>query len=163
MKNFKLTIVFLMLSTIVFAQKSPRKQVNGTIGHVSVEIDFGAPSVKERAIWGTLVPYNKVWRAGANENTTISFDEKVTINNKTIYAGKYGFFIIPKKDSEWTIVLSNENDAWGSNSYNENDDILRLEVTPQNVDENQEELNYIVNNDGITVAWEKVRLLIPIQ
>jgi hypothetical protein len=163
MKNFKLTIILLMLTTIVFAQKSPRKQVNGTIGHVSVDIDFGAPSVRERVIWGELVPYNQVWRAGANENTTISFDEEVTIKNKAIYAGKYGFFIIPKQDSDWIIILSSENDAWGSNSYNENEDVLRMNVTPQIVEENQEELNYSINNEGIEIAWEKVRLFIPIK
>lgn len=163
MKSLKLTLVLLLLTTIVFAQKSPRKQVNGTIGHVTVDIDYGAPSVRERVIWGELVPYNQVWRAGANENTAISFDEKVTVKNKSIYAGKYGFFIIPKEDSDWTIILSSENDAWGSNSYNENEDVVRLSVTPQFVNENQEELTYSVNNDGIVVAWEKVRLLIPIQ
>ncbi|MBI9042656.1 DUF2911 domain-containing protein [Lutibacter sp.] len=163
MKSLKLTLVLLLLTTIVFAQKSPRKQVNGTIGHVTVDIDYGAPSVRERVIWGELVPYNQVWRAGANENTTISFDEEVTVKNKSIYAGKYGFFIIPKEDSDWTIILSSENDAWGSNSYNENEDVVRLSVTPQFINENQEELTYSVNNDGIVVAWEKVRLLIPIQ
>lgn len=163
MKKIKITIILVLLTTVIFAQKSPRKQVNGTIGHVSVDIDFGAPSVRERSIWGELVPYNKIWRAGANENTTISFDEKVIIDTKTILPGKYGFFIIPNENKDWTLILSSENDAWGSNSYNENDDIIRLEVTPQFVDENQEELSYELTNDGIAIAWEKVRLLIPVK
>ncbi len=163
MKNFKLTLVLVLLTTVIFAQKSPRKQVNGTIGHVNVDIDFGAPSVKERAIWGALVPYNKVWRAGANENTTISFDEKVTIQDKTVFPGKYGFFIIPNDAKDWILILSSENDAWGSNSYNENDDVVRIAVTPQFVEENQEELSYNVTSEGIEIAWEKVRLLIPIK
>ncbi len=163
MKNLKLTIVLILLTTVVFAQKSPRKQVNGTIGHVTVDIDYGAPSVRDRAIWGELVKYNEVWRAGANENTTISFDEKVTIGEKTIYAGTYGFFIIPSDSKDWTVILSSENDAWGSNSYSEKDDVLRLQVKPELVDENQEELNYSVNNEGIVIAWEKVKLLIPVK
>lgn len=163
MKKFKLSIILILLTTIVFAQKSPRKHVSGTIEHVGVEIDFGAPSVRERTIWGELVKYNQVWRAGANENTTIAFDEKVTINNKTIFPGKYGFFIIPNESNDWIIILSNENDAWGANSYNENDDAVRLQVSPTFVEENQEELSYSITNEGISVAWEKVRLLIPIK
>lgn len=163
MKKIKLTFILILLTTIVFAQKSPRKQVNGTIGHVTVDIDYGAPSVRERNIWGELVKYNQVWRAGANENTTFTFDEEVTIKDKSIYAGKYGFFIIPNENSDWTIILSSENDAWGSNSYTEKDDVVRLAVTPQFVDEIQEELTYTINNEGITVSWEKVRLAIPIK
>jgi len=163
MKKLKLTVAILLLSTVVFAQKSPRKQISGTIGHVSVDIDYGAPSVRDRVIWGELVKYNEVWRAGANENTTISFDEKVTISGKTIYAGKYGFFIIPNDSKDWTLILSSENDAWGSNSYSEMDDVLRLHVKPELVDENQEELSYSLTKDGITIAWEKVRLFIPVK
>lgn len=163
MKNLKLTIALILLTTVVFAQKSPRKQVNGTIGHVMVDIDYGAPSVRDRVIWGVLVKYNEVWRAGANENTAISFDEKVTIGEKTIYPGTYGFFIIPSDSKDWTVILSSENDAWGSNSYNENEDVLRLHVKPEFLDENQEELSYSINNEGIVIAWEKVKLLIPVK
>ena len=75
----------------------------------------------------------------------------------------YGFFIIPSDSKDWTVILSSENDAWGSNSYSEKDDVLRLQVKPELVDENQEELNYSVNNEGIVIAWEKVKLLIPVK
>jgi len=67
----------------------------GNIGAVAVEVDYGAPSVRDRAVWGELVPYGKVWRAGANENTTISFDKDVTVGGQKVPAGKYGLFLIP--------------------------------------------------------------------
>ena len=113
MKTFKLTLVLLLIATVTFAQKSPRKQVNGKIGETTVDVDYGAPSVRDRVIWGELVPYGKVWRAGANENTTISFDKDVTVGKNSVPAGKYGLFIIHKKDGAWTVIFSKKNDAWG--------------------------------------------------
>ena len=163
MKKFKLTLVLLLVATITFAQKSPRKQATGNIGDVAVIVDYGAPSVKERTIWGELVPYNKVWRSGANENTTISFDKDVTIAETTVPAGKYGFFMIPSENDAWEVILSKKNDAWGSKGYSEENDQLRLKVSPNAVDENTELLTFMVTNTGVKFAWEKVTIEIPIN
>ena len=130
MKTIKLTLVLLLIATVTFAQKSPRKQANGKIGTVAVEVDYGAPSVRDRVIWGELVPYGKIWRAGANENTTISFDSDVTIGKNSVPAGKYGLFIIPKKEGTWILVLSKKNDSWGSNKYSKDNDLLRMNIKP---------------------------------
>jgi hypothetical protein len=106
-----------------------------------VTIDYGRPGVKGRKIWGGLVPYgmnpgnqyskNKPfpWRAGANENTTIEFNKNVLIEGKPLPAGKYGIHMIPG-EKEWTIIFSKKNDAWGSFSYDQADDALRVTVTP---------------------------------
>ena len=163
MNKFKLTLVLLLIATITFAQKSPRKQATGNIGGVAVIVDYGAPSVKERTIWGDLVPYNKVWRAGANENTTVSFDKDVTIKNATVPAGKYGLFIIPSEEGEWDVIFSKKNDAWGSNGYSEENDQLRLKVAPNSVAENTELLTFMVTATGIKFAWEKATIEIPIN
>ncbi len=163
MKKLKFTFVLLMIATVTFAQESPRKQATGKAGTATVNIDYGSPSVKGRTIWGELVPYGKVWRAGANENTTFSFDKDVKIGENTVKAGKYGFFIIPNENNEWTMILNSKNDAWGSNGYNKDLDVLRLNVKPNYTDNNQEALDYAVGEKEIIIKWAKVNIVIPIQ
>jgi len=163
MKKLKFTFVLLLIATVTFAQESPRKHATGKAGTATVDIDYGSPSVKGRTIWGELVPYGKVWRAGANENTTFSFDNDVKIGKNTVKAGKYGFFIIPNENNEWTIILNSKNDAWGSNGYNKDLDVLRLNVKPNYTDNNQEALDYAVGEKEIIIKWAKVNLVIPIQ
>ena len=163
MRIFSLVLVLVMTASISCAQKSPRKQVEGSIGDVSVSIDYGAPSVKGRKIWGGLEKYDVVWRAGANENTTVAFDSDVKVAGESLPAGKYGFFIIPKESGDWVVIFSKKNDAWGAYSYSEEEDALRVELTPEMVEENQEELMYAVGSDGILFGWEKARLNIPVE
>src|SRR5210317_797179 len=122
MTKIKILLVFLLIATVTFAQKSPRKQASGQVGDVTVSIDYGAPSVKERVIWGGLEKYGKVWRAGANENTTIAFDKDVKIGKTAVPAGKYGFFIIPSENEDWVVIFNKKNDGWGAYSYNKDDD-----------------------------------------
>ena len=163
MTKLKLTLVFLLIASVTFAQKSPRKEAKGTIGNVSVAVDYSAPSVKGRTIWGGLEKYGKVWRAGADNNTTFSFDKEVTINGTKVPAGKYGFFIIPKENENWTVILTKKNDSWGASSYDKSDDLLRLELATNFVDENQEILTYTISDKGIEMAWEKARVFIPVN
>jgi hypothetical protein len=121
---------------------SPKASVSQTIGaDTNITIDYSRPGVKGRKIWGELVPYglapgNKSskdkpfpWRAGANENTTISFNKDILIEGQKLPAGKYGIHMIPSKTT-WIIAFSRTSTAWGSFSYNETDDALRVTVTP---------------------------------
>ncbi|HCE55829.1 MAG: DUF2911 domain-containing protein [Lutibacter sp.] len=163
MKKFKLLFLLLLVTAITFAQESPRKQATGKIGAATAIVDYGSPSVKGRTIWGELVPYGKVWRAGANENTTFSFDKDVKIGNTKIKAGKYGFFIIPNENKEWVIILNSKNDAWGSNGYNQELDVLRMDVKPINTETNQEALDYAIGEKEIVIKWAKVKIVIPVQ
>ena len=163
MKKFKLLLMLLLVTSITFAQKSPRKQTSGKVGDVSINIDYGAPSVKERTIWGELVKFDEVWRAGANENTTFSFDKDIKIGKNTVKAGKYGFFIIPSEKKEWVIILNSKNDAWGANAYKQEEDILRMNVKPDYMDSNQEELDYAIGEKEIVIKWAKVKIVIPVQ
>ena len=163
MRILSLFLALVMISSISCAQKSPRKNAKGTVAGASVEIDYGAPSVKGRKIWGGLEKYGTVWRAGANENTTVSFDKDVKVAGQDLAAGKYGFFIIPNENADWVVIFSKKNDAWGAYSYSESDDALRVSVSPEMVADNQEELMYAVANEGILFAWEKARLNIPVE
>lgn len=163
MKKLKITIVLLVVATVTFAQKSPRKQATGNIGAVAVEVDYGAPSVRDRVIWGELVPYGKVWRAGANENTTISFDKDVTVGGKKVPSGKYGLFVIPNKGEEWIVALSKKNDAWGSSGYSKENDLIRFKVSTEKIDKSVEQMAFHVYDKGVKLKWDKVKISIPIN
>jgi len=163
MKKVKFILVLLLVTTVAIAKKSPRKKINGNVGDVSIDIDYGAPSVKGRTIWGGLEKYGKVWRAGANENTTVTFDKDVTIGETAVPAGKYGFFIIPNETEDWIVIFNKKNDGWGAYSYNKDEDIVRLTVPRKLVDDNQEVLEFAIVETGIKFAWENARLVIPVN
>ena len=146
---------------------SPRMEATATIGENEIYVDYGAPSVRERAIWGELVKYDKVWRAGANETTAITFSADTKLNGNDIAAGTYAFFIITKENADWTVIFNEEwsvedHDAWGSSHYDEAKDVLRFDVTPEWAEESTEMLTYSVDDSGISFAWEKARFTITV-
>ena len=142
-------------------QPSPLAGVTQRIGVNDVAITYHRPSVKGRKIWGELVPYDQVWRAGANEATTISFSEDVTVEGRSLPAGTYAFFAIPGKQ-EWTLVFNREAKQWGAFSYKEAQDALRVKVTPKAVPA-EEWLSYrfrdlTLNSATVVLAWEKLEV-----
>ncbi len=151
----------LAQNNITLPDASPRASVSQTIGMTDVTIQYHRPAVNKRTIWGELVPYNDVWRAGANENTTITFSSPVTINGQPLPAGTYGLHMIPTT-SDWTIAFSKESHAWGSFSYDKNEDALRVTVKPRPA-EFEERLSYRFEDptmDGSTLVlhWEKLEV-----
>jgi len=138
---------------------SQRGTVTQRIGLTDVTITYHRPSVGGREIWGKTVPYAKVWRAGANENTTITFTDDVSIEGKPLAAGTYGLHAIPDKD-QWTIIFSKNSTSWGSFSYDEKEDALRVTVKPRAA-ESFEVLTYVFDDikpDSVTptLRWEKL-------
>jgi hypothetical protein len=109
---------------------SQKAQVMQTVGLTDVTITYSRPGVKGRVIWGELVPYDKVWRTGANEATSISFSTDVKVNGSTLKAGTYSMHTIPTKD-EWTVIFNTKADLWGSYAYNDSADALRIQVKPE--------------------------------
>lgn len=109
---------------------SQRAQVAQRIGITDITIDYHRPLVKDRKIWGALVPYGQVWRAGANENTTVSFSGPVMVESKPLEKGTYGLHMLPNAD-EWTVIFSKMSDAWGSFTYDQAEDALRVAVKPK--------------------------------
>lgn len=101
---------FAQLPALRFPEASQKASVSQRIGLTDISITYNRPGVNNRKIWGGLVPYNEVWRAGANENTTISFTDAVWIEGKELAAGTYGIHMIPTP-GEWTVVFSNESSA----------------------------------------------------
>lgn len=161
MKRIYLIVAMFAILGTAFAQ-SPRKQANGKIDGVAVDVDYGSPSVKGRKIWGGLEPYDKVWRAGANEATTVTFSKAVKINGKDLAAGQYAFFIIPRESGKWTVIFNTEAKQWGAFKHDKSKDALRVDVEPEWSDDVQESLMYSVDGT-LNFAWEKARLGLKVK
>jgi hypothetical protein len=112
---------------------SQRAEVSQTIGLTDITIVYHRPLVRGRAVWDSLVPYGKVWRAGANMNTTIAFSDPVTIDGHPLDRGTYGLHMIPAADT-WTVIFSKNSTSWGSFTYNQAEDALRVPVRPRVAD-----------------------------
>jgi tetratricopeptide (TPR) repeat protein len=113
--------------------QSQRAQISQRIGITDITISYHRPLVIDRKVWDALVPYGKVWRAGANENTTITFSDPVQVEGKPLDKGTYGLHMIPAAD-EWTIIFSKNSTSWGSFTYDEKEDALRVTVKPKAAD-----------------------------
>ena len=114
---------------VKYPRPSQKSSLMQTIGTTDMTIVYSRPGVKGRPIWGALVPYDKVWRTGANEATTISFSDDVSVNGQTLPKGTYSLHTIPGKDS-WTLAFNKVADQWGSFTYDQTKDQLRVSATP---------------------------------
>jgi hypothetical protein len=122
--------------------------------------------VNGRKVWGGLVPYGKVWRAGANENTVVAFSTPVSVGGTTLPAGRYGLHMLPTA-TEWTVIFSSQSQGWGSYSYNPKEDVAHVKVTPMPT-EPTERLAYTFDDPsekGVTLSlrWEQLRVPIPVM
>lgn len=130
--SFSFLITFLMISVAYsqeLPQASPVSKLEQRIGLTDISVRYSRPSVKDRKIWGDIVPYRAVWRTGANACTVISFSDNVSINGQTLPAGEYSFFTIPT-ENEWTVIFNKNTKLWGSDGYKQEDDVLRFNVKP---------------------------------
>ena len=139
---------------------SQAAEVKQRVALTDITVKYHRPLVNGRKIWGGLVPYGKVWRAGADENTTIEFSDPVSVEGKPLDKGTYGLHMIPNPDS-WTVIFSKTNTGWGSYSYDQKDDALRVNVTPKPLDQSEEALEYEFENlkpdsTAVTLKWEKL-------
>ena len=170
--TFAIAILLIFFSSFSYSQNnnkvriSPKASVQQTVGFTNVTIDYSRPGVKGRTIWGGLVPYYVVWRAGANEATKVTFSSDVTINGKKLRAGSYSFFAIPTKEN-WTLIFNNVADQWGAFEYNESEDALRIEVTPKEGCW-QEWLAYTFTRTSdstsvVKLEWEKLKVPFNIE
>lgn len=170
---FCISAFILFTSSVTFSQQkeekvriSPKASVSQTVGFTDITISYSRPGVKGRKIWGGLVPYDKVWRAGANEATKITFSTDVTIEGKKLPAGSYGFFAIPGKET-WTLIFNKVADQWGAFEYNEAEDALRINVKPEK-NNFTEWLRYEITKTSDTTAtisleWENLKIPFKVE
>ncbi len=165
--SFAICLAILGLGGTVSAQNdlnlpdvSQAAEVKQRIALTDITVKYHRPLVNGRKIWGGLVPYGKVWRAGANENTTIEFSDPVSVEGQPLAKGIYGLHMIPNPDS-WTVIFSKTNTAWGSYSYNQDEDALRVNVKPKPLAEQKEALEFEFedlkpDSTAVTLKWEKL-------
>lgn len=159
MKNFKNTLLVLFsFFAVSFANAqekplSPAETVTGKINGATITINYGSPSVRSRKIWGELVPFDAVWRAGANEATTFETNRDLIIEGSKLPAGKYSFFVIPN-EKESTIIFNKEAKQWGAYKYDEKKDQLRVKVKPGTASSSVEKLVYAINSNDVVLSWD---------
>jgi len=167
LKPSTLCIAILGLTGVAFAQNdlnlpdvSQAAEVKQRIALTDIKITYHRPLVNGRKIWGALVPYGKVWRAGANENTIIEFTDPVSVEGQPLAKGNYGLHMIPNPDS-WTVIFSKTNTGWGSYSYKQDEDALRVNVKPRPLADMKEALEFEFedlkpDSTALTLKWEKL-------
>ena len=155
-KIIGLLLIFIATTNFAVGQKakaSPRENVTGKINTATISIDYGSPSVRGRKIWGALVPFDKIWRAGANEATTFETDKDLIVEGEKLPAGKYSLFIIPN-EKECIVIFNKKSDQWGAYNYSKDLDQLRVEVSPKEETKSTEKLLFIVKDNEVALLWD---------
>jgi hypothetical protein len=168
-----LTMAAMFLSSAIWAQgdkanrPSPPATATGKVNAATITINYSSPGVKGRQIWGALVPYDKVWRAGANEATIFETDKDIMVEGKPLKAGKYSLYTIPA-EKEWTFIFNSQTGQWGvkmdgSTTEDPAKDVLRVKVKPQKAKTMQERLSYKVDKNGFALVWENVEVPVMVK
>ena len=146
---------------------SPTQTLRQDFGLSNVELSYSRPGMKGRKVFGDLVPYDKVWRTGANQATVITFGEEVTIGDKKVPAGKYGLLTIPGKDN-WTIIISKQLDVTSPAAYKQDQDVVRVTAKPFTLPFSVETFtisfdNVKPNSMEVGMLWDNVMVSLPIK
>jgi hypothetical protein len=172
----KISLFICMLGLIManhgFAQlstpaPSPFAKISQVVGLTEVNVAYSRPGMKGREIFGELVPYDKLWRTGANRATKISFSEPMSLGGKRLEAGDYALFTIPGK-SEWTVIVSSKGDQNGSAEYKESEDAARFTVKSEKTRETYENFTIMFSDltdtsAKLNIMWENTRIQIPVE
>ena len=168
-----LTLVGVSISSMILAQgdkskrPSPPATATGKVNGASITIDYSSPSVKGRKIWGELVPYNKVWRTGANEATLFATDKEIKVEGKSLPAGKYSLYTIPG-EKEWVFIFNSQTGQWGVKENEETTedpakDVLRVTVKPEKSASFNERMKFEVDKTGFSLLWENLKVPVSVR
>ena len=171
MKKLLITAL-LAISVSAYSQftlpaASPRQKVEQQFSMSNITVDYGRPGVKGRKIFGDLVPFGKVWRAGANSSTKITFEQSVNFGGKTVSAGTYGLFVIPT-EKEWKVILNKDSQQWGAYTFDEKQNVVDVTIPVQKLAEKQEwfviELNPVDDNSvNLVMKWDFTKVELPLK
>src|SRR4029079_3907103 len=169
MQFFSLTMTAMLFSSVLSAQNqaSPPATATGKVNGATITINYSSPGVKGRQIWGALVPYDKVWRAGANAATIFETDKDIKVEGKELKAGKYSLYAIPG-EKEWTMIFNSQTGQWGikndgSTTEDPAKDALRVTVKPQKAKAMQERMEYVIDKNGFALVWENLSVPVSIK
>ncbi|MEZ4722048.1 MAG: DUF2911 domain-containing protein [Flavobacteriales bacterium] len=167
-----LTVAGVFLATSIFSQDlpkpSPHAKVEQRVGLTDISVEYSRPSVKGRQIWGDLVPFDQLWRAGANKATLFTTSTEIKINGEILPAGTYSFFILPSDHLGWEFIFNTETELWGTGEYNQEKDQLRIMAETVPAMEFKEGLEYSfdhINDDGaeLIMEWEMMKAMVRIE
>jgi hypothetical protein len=168
-----LSMAALFLSSAIWAQDnkanrpSPPATATGKVDGATITINYSSPGVKGRQIWGSLVPYDQVWRAGANEATIFETDKDIKVEGKALKAGKYSLYAIPGQ-KDWTFIFNSQTGQWGvkmdgSTTEDPAKDVLRVTVKPKKSKSLNERLAYVIDKEGFALLWENLEVPVSIK
>jgi len=165
-----LMLIALSLATaanaaIELPRPSPAATVSQRVGLTDIRVEYSSPGVKDRKVFGDLVPYGELWRTGANSATKITFSKDVTIGGTTVKAGTYALLTIPKT-GKWTLILNNDSALAGTRGYDEKKDVVRAEVSTRSIPK-RERMTFVFdgttdNGTDLTLEWSSLAVVIPI-
>jgi|TARA_B110000240_G_C13443120_1_gene429063 hypothetical protein len=141
---------------------SPLMKTEMDMGDLKVKVQYGSPSVKGREIFGKLVSYDKVWRTGANEATVFEINNPITVERRTLAAGKYSLFTIPGED-KWIIIFNSVSDQWGAYKYSDKKDVLRVEVKPGMIPDQTEKFTIKLENGFMFLIWDHTSVQVALN
>jgi hypothetical protein len=149
------------------SKKSIPQEAHGNVGDAHISVYYHSPAVRDRVIWGGLVPYGEVWVTGAHSATSIEFSKAIEIEGTTIPKGKYAFFTIPKQE-RWTLILNKNWEQHLADDYDQAEDVIRIEVTPDAEMPLAEQLTYTIEDKregsgAIRMSWEKLSVSLPFK
>lgn len=149
------------------SKKSIPQEAHGNVGDAHISVYYHSPAVRDRVIWGGLVPYGEVWVTGAHSATSVEFSKAIEIEGTTISKGKYAFFTIPKQE-RWTLILNKNWEQHLADNYDQAEDVIRIEVTPETGMPLAERLTYTIEDKregsgAIRMSWEKLSVSLPFK
>ncbi|HSN07732.1 MAG TPA: DUF2911 domain-containing protein [Hanamia sp.] len=173
LKGLVLTLVSMLMTSLIFAQQdkskraSPPETAKGTVSGSTITINYSSPAVKGRKIWGGLVPYDKVWRLGANEATIFETSKDIMVEGKKLPAGKYSLYAIPG-EKEWTFIFNSKTGQWGikmdgSTTEDPANDVLRVMAKPMKSSAFNERMKFVVSGSGFTLEWEHLKVPVSVK
>ncbi|KAA0992407.1 DUF2911 domain-containing protein [Dyadobacter aurulentus] len=171
LKGFALLLAGTLTANVSQAQDkpkpSPAETATGKAGGATITISYSAPSVKGRKIFGELVPYDKVWRAGANEATIFQTDKDIMVEGQALKAGKYSLYAIPGAN-EWSFIFNSETGQWGikrggDTSKDPAKDVLTVKAKPMKSGSMAEKLAYEVTANGFVLRWDNTEVPVAIK
>lgn len=143
---------------------SPRDSASATINGATVAVNYGSPSKRGREIYGGLVPWGQVWRAGANEATRLTTSKALQFGATTVPAGSYSLFVLPQQDGKWQLVINKQVGQWGTN-YDLSQDLARVPLTVTQVPATAERMTFTVDKKGnageLALTWDRTRAAAP--
>jgi hypothetical protein len=168
-----LTLAGLFISSRILAQDdkskrpSPPATATGKVMGATITIDYSSPAVKGRKVWGELVPYDKVWRTGANEATLFKTDKEIKVEGKSLPAGTYSLYTIPG-EKEWVFIFNSQTGQWGVKENEETTedpakDVLRVTVKPEKSASFNERMKFEVGKNSFSLLWENLKVPVSVK